>query len=292
MGLRSGERCRASTSPSVTRFTRSFATKSKMASSGNCRGTHLMPMSDDQYRLMLEDAFERHIRGRLSESAYPSFIEPLERLLDRYRQAIQIANMLGQRRPSDPPEREIFQFGVLDDVQATLVSAYDAASDKLEDSGFVDALDEDWPLVMEHMKPEHLPQADLVLLRRIGDADPRPRLEAMMNRMNAGGPTFIARPSNLLPLVRDTLRGAPPGSNPPVIPPQAGQPAQPPRPPSSKPRWWKGLAMIGTGSVLSLFNCTAAASLFGFPISPVEAITSAATGIGMIAVGVGEFRRE
>jgi hypothetical protein len=248
-----------------------------------------MPMSDDQFRRMLEDAFERHIRGRLRKPDYPSDIEPL---LDDYHQAIQIANMLGQRRPSDPPETTIFQVQAIDRAQAMLVGAYDVASNELEESGFVDALDEDWPLVIEHMKPEHLPQADLVLLRRIGDADPRPRLEAMMARMNAGRPTFLVQPSDLMSSVGATLHGAPPGSAPPVIPPQAGPPAEQPRPPSSKPRWWKGLATIGTGSILSLFNCAAAASLFGFPISPVEAITSAATGIGMIAQGVGEFRRE
>jgi hypothetical protein len=250
-----------------------------------------MPLSDEEYRLLLEDAFDRHIRGRLRP---PGYSPGLEGLLSNYREAILIANLLGQRRESEPPEATIFQPAALSKAQDAIVSAFDLAKTELEENGFLDALDENWPLIAPYIRSEHLPEADLELLRRLGDCDPGRGVASVIARLNGDAfPEFTTKsPRDVLAAAADSLNPARPAPAPP--PRQA--PAARPGPPRSRPRWWKGLGAIGSGSVLSLFNCGLALSLFAFPVAPGEqtvgAISSAATGIGLIMQGVGEFRRE
>jgi hypothetical protein len=65
-----------------------------------------MPLSDAEYRLLVEDAFDRHIRGRLRKPPPPAEIEPL---LQRYREALLIARLLADHREDDPAGETIFQ---------------------------------------------------------------------------------------------------------------------------------------------------------------------------------------
>jgi hypothetical protein len=260
-----------------------------------------MSLSDEQYRQILEDAFDRQIRGRLRPNLrLTEFLwqevpfspgPPSARMRD-YREAIQIADLLGKRDNADAPEGTVFQFDALVRTQRDIANAFDRAKEELRDNGFMDALDENWPLIMEHIRPEHLPHADFEMLARMGEPDPRRRINVIMARMNSNAlPELTTKlPSEMVVSAENSIGPARDGTfGPPVSGPDGY--------PRSRPRWWKGLGAIGSGSVLSLFNCGMAASLLlGFSFSPsdqtVGAISSVATGLGLIAQGVGELKRE
>jgi hypothetical protein len=138
-------------------------------------------LSDEQYRLVLQDAFERHIRWRLGRSETVAALEGVARIAGAppgpptvidYRDALQIANLLGRRSEFDPPEVTVFQPEALARAEATLVRGFDGAKAELQQNGFLDALDENWPLILEYIRPEHLPEPDFDILRRLGDTDP------------------------------------------------------------------------------------------------------------------------
>jgi hypothetical protein len=257
-------------------------------------------LSDEEYRLLLEEAFDRHIRDRFYSKGRAAEEVPPERWLEaeihELRQALLIADFLGQRRDSDLPDQMIFHPPALEHAETTLIRAFDRAKHDLEENGFVNALGDAWEPMLDGMKIEHLPEADFALLKQLGRSDPRRDMALTMALMKmrsfertiwtaALDPTKVDTsrdmPRAYLDVAHTALHETRPAAA--VVPPL-------------RRRWWKGLSQIGTGSALAVFNCGLALSMFAFPISPADqtvgAITSAVTGLGMIAKGVGEFRQE
>lgn len=164
----------------------------------------------------------------------------------------------------------------------------------LTESGIVDVFDEYLEEILAELEIEDLPEADLIALGEAGSVDPRAELMLRIKKIRHYFLSKQQRTDTLTLSRAATEAGERNGV-------RLAQFADKPRRQSSNipPRqrsWFKGLGSICRGTVLTAVDVSLLGSWWSMQLSPdttvVGSMASIATGLGDIAVGIGEFREE
>jgi hypothetical protein len=169
----------------------------------------------------------------------------------------------------------------------------------LRDSGIVDVLEAHVMEILSELEVSDLPREDIEALRRAGSADPKAELRVRLHRIRAHfakeqrqrdrmslssaiteATQQLERKLHELEEPDDTLN-----HNNKVA-----------AEPETKKKWFKGIGSIARGTVLTGVDVSLLAGGWSLPLSPdttiVGSVASIVTGLGDIAIGVGELRGE
>ena len=162
----------------------------------------------------------------------------------------------------------------------------------LEDSGFIEAIDEYYDEIVGGMKVEHMPSQEIEVMRQLGSSDPEAELSALVyivkSKCKSGYSNNELKVSRQLERLEQKLE-------------QQNQELRELKEssentPKKSRRWFKGLGQIAQGSALSIANVGLAMGAISIPVAAETAgwgaIVSSITGVGMVLNGVGEFRGE
>lgn len=159
----------------------------------------------------------------------------------------------------------------------------------LVESGIVEVLGEHYTEIISELDVSDLPAADIEALREAGSTNPHAELRLRIRTIQ----------KHYLKEMRDIDRlslsscvkeaGYAVGKR--LERMKESDDNNPPR-----RRWFKGLSSLCRGTVLTAVDVSLVAGMWSLPLSPdttiVGSVASIATGLGDIAIGVGEFRDE
>lgn len=245
--------------------------------------------------------FERRGRRRhhpLDDGFY-EFYESLHRL----RRANEVLEFLA-KSGRDP-------YGTIQDLGDVLSDAEQGlryAKQTLDDTGFLDLLDEHLDTVMRGVEADELPDDEAAVLESLGFHQlaqvVRAEVDLTIAEWNAGSAKGhdVAREFRQAPVsrsfdtaiervsvyrseyqayVRESADGGGADQTPERSEPRKGR------------RWWKGLGQIVEGAALSVANAGMAVGAFKFPVSPevqtYGAVVSVAGGVGKVMNGIGDL---
>jgi hypothetical protein len=169
----------------------------------------------------------------------------------------------------------------------------------LRDSGIVEVLEVHVTEILSELEVSDLPLEDLEALRRAGSADPKAELRVRLHRIRAhfareqrqrermSLSSAITEASQQLDRKLQELEEPEDG---PSRRPKVSVEHE------TKKKWFKGLGSIARGTVLTGVDVSLLAGWWTLPLSPdttiVGSVASIVTGLGDIAIGVGELRGE
>lgn len=167
----------------------------------------------------------------------------------------------------------------------------------LRDSGIVDVLEVHMTEIMSELEVSDLPREDIEALRRAGSADPKAELRFRIRRIQAyyaqeqrrrermSLASAISEASQQLDRKIEELSDSDPKPS-----------NKATKEPEVKKKWFKGIGSIARGTVLTGVDVSLLAGWWSLPLAPdttiVGGVASIATGLGDIAIGVGELRGE
>ena len=167
----------------------------------------------------------------------------------------------------------------------------------LRDSGIVEVLEVHLTEIMSELEVSDLPREDIEALRRAGSVDPKAELRARIRRIKTH---FIreqqrrermSMASSITEASQQLDRRIQELSDPDPKAPTKTQVE-----PQVKKKWFKGIGSIARGTVLTGVDVSLLAGWWTLPLSPdttiVGSVASIVTGLGDIAIGVGELRGE
>jgi hypothetical protein len=169
----------------------------------------------------------------------------------------------------------------------------------LRDSGIVEVLEVHMTEILSELEVSDLPREDIEALRRAGSADPKAELRVRLHRIRAhfareqrqrdrmSLSSTITEASQQLDRKLQELEEPDDGPN--RRPKAIAEP-------ETKKKWFKGIGSIARGTVLTGVDVSLLAGGWSLPLSPdttiVGSVASIVTGLGDIAIGVGELRGE
>jgi len=254
-------------------------------------------MTKSEWRQMIEDLYHQQLARRLRVvrrrchrmEGFPYWEDGLFRAFRMIRFVDDCCN-------DDENLMSVFQ---PDYVMSTLRSLRDASQEVngniLVRSGIVDVLDNHFPEILSELEVGDLPEADFQALREAGSSNPQAELHLRITRIKR---CYLEerryRFNDNLPLrasvehatktVEERITELEKRSS------KASTAEKPPKP------WFKGLGSICRGTVLTSVDVCLLAGWWTIPISAdttvVGSVASIVTGLGDIAVGIGELRGE
>lgn len=162
----------------------------------------------------------------------------------------------------------------------------------LEESGFMEAIDDYYDEIVGGMKMDHMPPQEIEVMRQLGSGEPEAELSALI---------YIVKSKSNSKYSCNELKVSRQLEN---LEKQLEQQTQElkelkensEKQPQKSRRWFKGLGKIAQGSALSIANVGLAMGAITIPVAAQTAgwgaIVSSITGVGMVLNGVGEFRGE
>lgn len=258
-------------------------------------------MNPLEYRAFLDYVYDQYVRsrtlrlrGKYGPLIYHERYFELDRVMAGLRRAVATTEYIRKHCGSDPDVYRIFTPEHIANIVSDVHRAVRFHNRIAEEAGFTEALDAHLEEIVADLDIEHLPEEDLEILRDLGSADPRTELMAMIYLVKKRL-ARLARYSDNLPPSRELSRAEEILSGE-VEEFQSRTENSNLEPPQKPRRWFKGLGQIAQGTALSIGNIALAAGALALPVSPETAtwgaITSSATGVGMISNGIGELRGE
>ena len=167
-------------------------------------------------------------------------------------------------------------------------------------SGFLGAFDSHLEDIIDGLKLEHLPKADVEILKALGSQNSESELAGLVAQVKSRRVRQAAANCGVLSDYLQNLESRVQSFlyDPPVDKSAERDEAGPmPAPaPRRSRRWWKGLGTIARGCALSGANIGLAAGVLVFPVEPSTqswgAVMSSVAGIGDVICGVGELLGE
>lgn len=258
-------------------------------------------MTDEEYREFLIILVRRYVHPRiprLRRRFHHHMMEEWHYHLDQAERAARVLRFIEDNCDDGDDVFSTFTVqriaGAVSDTRHSL----EFSNRTIEQAGFLDAFEAHTSLILDGLRPEHLPPADREVLREMGSPDAAAELAELVFRARAYRQR-VERMSREIS-VRKQLHHV------------AEQIAQVQKefdefnksqtkqisgePPKKSRRWFKGLGQIGQGAALSIANVALAVGVIQFPVSPETqtwgALASVATGIGTVLNGVGELCNE
>lgn len=251
-------------------------------------------MKKSKWREMIEDIYRQEIAPKMS-GTHKRF-HPMEKCDHLYRQrrlfrasrTIRFINEFGE---DDSNVGEVFQYDHLRSTLQDIRNANHEVNERLLlETGIVEVFEENFEEIISELEVSDLPTADIEALRQAGSTDPQRELRVRINTIKRrfskvrqynndqrSLSSSITEANKQIDRRLERLK-QPDGNNPP------------------KRRWFKGLGSLCRGTVLTAVDISLLGGWWSLPLSSdttiVGAVGSIATGLGDIAIGVGEFRDE
>jgi len=250
-------------------------------------------MNKSEWRQMVEDIYHQEISSKMRRIRRR--FHPMEKMEYLYRQSrlfrasrtIRFIEEVGD--DDDSNVSAVFQHDHLRSTLQDIRNAHEEINERLlVESGIIDVLEEHYTEIISEIDVSDLPLADIEALREAGSTNPHAELrlriktiqKRYMKETRYNDLSLSSCMKQAGKAVEERLaRMKEPDNN------------EPP-----KRRWFKGLGSLCRGTVLTAVDVTLLGGMWTLPLSPdttiVGSVASIATGLGDIAIGIGEFRGE
>lgn len=251
-------------------------------------------MYRQEWNQFVEDLYNAEISQRLRVHRRRHHLDfeehqyRLERLIEASR-AVRLAIEIACR---EGDANEALQPTYLNQALADIRRAAELFNQReLVDTGIAEVLEPFIPEIMSGLEIEDLPKEDLLALRRAGVSFPEEELRLRIRLIRSEWP--VRQRNDNRPSIRHAIHLADAELEQAI---NEIEPTSEPQPPRKKVRWWKALGSLCRGTVLTGVDLALLTGGWALPLSPdttiVGGVASIATGLGDIAIGVGEFRDE
>jgi hypothetical protein len=259
-------------------------------------------MNRDEFRALANYLFAQHVRPlsprrhSFHDDSYGPSLYPDARSLGR---AASVIDLVSKHVFDDD---DIYRSVTPERLRMTVGTVEDALSyhnNLAQESGFIDIMDSHLAVLLGGLSHEDLPSVDEEVLKALGSRDPKADLVAITTLVTAT--LFVRRedgqsasPIATLEHARERVMTARYEFE--AWETSVRESAAPTVPPKKSRRWFKALGSILTGASLSTANILAACGIWPVALSPETqsfgAVASVSTGVGLVMVGVGEWRNE
>jgi len=255
-------------------------------------------MSEIPCRALIEQAYDENVKTRIGAIHRVNDVDISQRqqVLERLKKAVRTLRSINEICEDADDLYQTFTRERLSELIIDIRNGVNTAKRLAEATGFLDALDQYFDVMIDCLRAEHFPAGELDLLRSLGSTNPEKELEVLVFVLKArkpyrpildrweNPPLTSIRVSEQLQRLQGELQDA--STQVSFTPDQRHKPI----------RWFKSLGQIGTGAAMTIFDVMAAASLLPFPVDPASqsygAMLSVVGGIGQILNGYGEWRNE
>lgn len=251
-------------------------------------------MKKSEWREMMEDIYHQEISSKMRR--VHRHFHHMEMLEYPYRQSrlfqasrtIRFIEEVGDN--DDSNVSKVFQHDHLRSTLQDIRNTHQEINERLlVESGIVEVFEEHFTEIVSELDVADLPAADIDALRAGGSTNPHAELRLRIKTIRKRYVKEIRYNDNssLSSCVK-----------------QAGQAVEErlermKEPDDNKPpkrRWFKGLGSLCRGTILTAVDVSLLGGMWTLPLSPdttiVGSVASIATGLGDIAIGIGEFRGE
>lgn len=251
-------------------------------------------MKKSEWRELLEDIYHQEIASKLRRVRRGFHrMEMMEMYPYVQRQLFRASRTIRFINESIDEESSLTSVFQHDHLRSTLQNINDVHHDINEnlllESGIVEVFEEHFTEIISELDVSDLPDADIEALRESGSSNPQAELRLRIKTIKK---RYVkeTRYNDRLSL-NASIRKA--GKS---IEERIGRLKEPDEKNPPKRRWFKGLGSICRGTVLTAVDISLLGGWWSLPLSPdttvVGSIASIATGLGDIAIGVGELRDE
>jgi hypothetical protein len=257
-------------------------------------------MKKSTWRKFVQDVYHQEIASKLRHSARRWHPEKIEY---RYEQLFRASRTVRYIEDIGTEDTDVSTVLTREHLKSTLEEIRGAHRQfnehVIRDSGIVDVLEVHMIDILSELQVSDLPPEDIEALRRAGSTDPEAELRVRIRRIRThfsrverryqhmSLSSCITEATQQLDQKIEALDEK--KSNP--LRMSADLPD-----PQVKKKWFKGIGSIARGTVLTGVDISLLAGWWAVPLSPdttiVGGIASIVTGLGDIAIGVGELRGE
>lgn len=249
-------------------------------------------MRKSKWRELLEDIYRQGIAPRMSEVHRKH--HPMEDEYSYYQRrlfrASRTIRFIEEVDDDDSNASTVFQFDHLRSTLQDVRNAHREINERfLVKSGIVDVFEEHFTEIISELDVSDLPAADIHALREAGSANPHAELRLRIRSIKK---CFIKETRhNKRRCLSSSMREA--GK---AVEERLQRLEEPVEDKPPRRRWFKGLGSLCRGTVLTAVDISLLGGWWSLPLSPdttiVGSVASIATGLGDIAIAIGEFRGE
>ena len=251
-------------------------------------------MKKTEWRQLIEDIYHQELEQKLRRMR--KHFHPFEKHDYLYLQrqlfsATKTIRMIEDVNNDDYNITQIYQPDYLRSVLQEIRNANQSVNERLLiDSGIIEVFEEHISEIVSELEVSDLPVEDIDALKESGSIHPRAELRLRIRTIKKQYIT-VGRYNNDRRSLSSSIRKAGEEVSERIERLKEHDEKSPPR-----KRWFKGLGSLCRGTVLTAVDISLLGGWWTVPLSPdttiVGAVASIATGLGDIAVGIGEFRDE
>ncbi|MEY2394405.1 MAG: hypothetical protein QOF94_750 [Acidobacteriaceae bacterium] len=250
-------------------------------------------MEKSEWREMVEDIYRQEIAPKMRRVRRR--FHPMEKWDEPYRQsrlfrASRTIRFIEDLGDDDSNISGVFQRDHLRLTVQDIQNAHQEVNESLlVESGIVEVFEEHFTEIISDLDVSDLPPADIEALREAGSTDPHAELRLLIKTIRK---RYIkeTRYNDRLSLSSSVHEAGK------KIEKRLQQLKEPDENSPPKRSWFKGLGSLCRGTVLTAVDISLLGGWWSLPLSPdtaiVGSVASIATGLGDIAIGIGEFRGE